>query len=252
MEELISSLQPSVPVCFMVHGSFMLWESVQKDSAHTNRWLRAAAPCQPLHLIFYTWPSNDGDFLPHLKVNKLGRRSSLSGLYLGDLISRIHPDHPVCLIGHSHGTRLVSAALHLMAGGTVDGRRIANAPLPERQLRVVLAAAAMDHDWLNPNERYGMALCHVEAILNLRNRGDLPLNFYQFRRPVSRRALAITGVTARDRADMGEWSNKFDEFDVTNRIGLGHIWKYYYQDPEIATAIRHYVFFDEDQSATNP
>lgn len=251
MEEMLSFLQPSVPVSFMVHGSFLLWESVLNDSAQTNQWLRSAAPCQPMHLIFYTWPSNDGDYLPHLKVNHLGRRSSLNGFYLADLISRISMDHPICLIGHSHGTRLVSAALHSMSGGIVDGRKLACAPLPQRRLRVVLAAAAIDHDWLNPDARYGLALCHVEVILNLRNRTDFPLMFYHFRRPISRRALAVTGVTDRDRNKLGEMSDKVDELDVTDRISYGHLWKHYYRDPSIAAAIRHYVFFDEEQPVSS-
>jgi len=195
IEELVSSLQPSVPVCFMAHGSFVTWDSMLNDSARTYQWLREAAPGQPLHMIFYTWASNDGDFLPHIKVNKLGNRSSLNGFYLADVISKISCDHPISMIGHSHGTRLVSSALHAMAGGTVDGRVLAYGPQPGRRIRVVLAAAAIDHNWLNPDQRYGLALCPAEGVINLQNHTDFPLLFYPFRRPFSRRAMAITGVT---------------------------------------------------------
>ena len=245
MEELVSSLQPSVPVCFMAHGSFVTWDSMLNDSARTYQWLREAAPCQPLHIVFYTWASNDGDFLPHVKVNKLGNRSALNGFYLADVISKISTDHPVSLIGHSHGTRLVAASLHSMAGGTIEGRILASGPQPARRIRVVLAAAAIDHNWLNPDERYGLALCAVEGVLNLRNHLDFPLLFYPLRRPFSRRAMAITGVTQRDRDEMCNWGSKIVDNDVSSLVGVGHIWAHYYNQPAIASAIRHYVYFDE-------
>ena len=245
MNELLSSLQPGVPVCFMAHGSFVTWESMLADSARTSQWLRQAAPCQPLHIIFYTWASDDGGCIPHLHVNKLGRRASLNGFYLADLVSKISTDHPICLIGHSHGTRMVSAALHSMAGGAVEGRVLASGIQSPRRIRVVLAAAAIDHDWLNPDERYGRALCPAEAILNLRNPADFPLLFYPLRRPISGKALAISGLTCRDRESLGDCHQKFVDYSVTDLVGLGHIWAHYYNQPRIADAIRHYVYFDE-------
>ena len=245
MDELLASLQPGVPVCFMAHGSFVTWESMLNDSARTYPWLRQAAPCQPVHLIFYTWASDDGGCIPHLRVNKLGRRAALNGFYLADLVSKISIDHPVCLIGHSHGTRLVTAALHSMAGGEVEGRVLASGIQPTRRIRVVLAAAAIDHNWLNPNERYGRALCPAEAMINLRNSVDFPLLFHPLRRPFAGRALAISGLTDRDRESLGDWNEKFIDYSVTDLVGLGHIWAHYYNQPRIADAIRHYVYFDE-------
>jgi len=247
MDELQASLQPGTPVCFMVHGSFVTFESMLQDSSHTYHWLRQAAPCQPLHIIFYTWASNDDCLAPHIHVNKLGRRASLNGFYLADLVSKVSLDHPICLIGHSHGSRLVSSALHSMAGGVIEGRMLAKGAQPPRRIRVVLAAAAIDHNWLNPNEKYGRALCQAEAVINLRNHADFPLLFYPLRRPSSSPALAITGLTYRDRLQLGDWNQKIVDYDVSGLVGLGHIWAHYCTRPEIATAIRHYVYFDEPQ-----
>ncbi len=250
IDELLGSLEPGVPVCFMAHGSFVTWDSMLNDSAYTYRWLREAAPCQRVHLIFYTWASDDGGICPHIEVNKLGRRASLNGFYLADLVAKVSVDHPICLIGHSHGTRMVASALHAMAGGSIEGRKLATGAHPVRRIRVVLAAAAIDHDWLNPNERYGLALCRAEAVINLRNRADFPLLFYPLRRPVSTGALAITGVTRGDRAELGEWNQKIIDYGVTGLVGVGHIWAHYYSQPAIASAIRHYVYFDDSPSYT--
>ena len=246
MDELLSSLQPGVPVCFMAHGSFVTWDSMLTDSAETYRWLRRAAPCQPVHIIFYTWASDDIHCsIPGLRVNLLGRRASLNGFYLADLVSKVSDRHPICLIGHSHGTRMVSAALHSMGGGCVEGRSLAGGPQPPRRIRVVLAAAAIDHDWLNPNERFGLALNQSEALINLRNHSDLPLTLYPLRRPFSGKALAVSGFTKRDRAALGAANRKVIDYDVTRIVGVGHIWDNYYSQPRIADAIRHYVYFDE-------
>lgn len=245
LDELASSLQPGVPVCFMAHGSFVTFESMLKDSAFTYQWLRQAAPCQPLHIVFYSWASDETGLIPQIYVNRMGQRASLNGFYLADLISRLSTDHPICMIGHSHGTRMVASALHAMGGGVVEGRILNGSPRQPRRIRVVLAAAAIDHDWLNPYERYGQALCQAEAVINLRNHTDLPLQFYPLRRPISARALAITGLTRRDRMQLGDWNQKIIDYDVTDLIGIGHIWSHYYNQPDIATAIRHYVYFDD-------
>jgi hypothetical protein len=245
MDELLASLRPGVPVCFMVHGSFVTWDSMLEDSAYTYRWLRQAAPSQPVHVIFYTWASDDAGCLPHLRVNKLGRRASLNGFYVADLVTRVSANHPVCLIGHSHGARMVSAALHTMGGGAVEGRYFSQGAQPVRKIRVVLAAAAMDHHWLNPEDRFGRALCQTEAMINLQNHIDLPLLFYPLRRPISGKALAISGVTRRDRQSLGWHNQKIVDYSVTDLVGIGHIWENYYNQPMIADVIRHYVYFDD-------
>src|SRR5436305_13263805 len=111
----------------------------------------------------------------------------------------ISQDHWICLIGHSHGTRMVASSLHAMAGGEVEGRVLTSGAKPPRRLRVVLAAAAIDHDWLNPNKRFDRALCQAEAVINLRNASDFPLQFYPFRHPISSKSMATCGLTRRDR-----------------------------------------------------
>ena len=244
---LVGSLQPGVPVCIVVHGSFVDWGHVQNDSLQTYRWIRAAAPHRPLHIVFYTW-SSEGciTMLPHADIAILGRRAEYHGLHLAHLISRLPPDRPLCLLGHSHGARLVASALHLMGGGYVQGHRLAYGVNTQRRIRTVFAAAALDHHWLNPGERYGRAIYQTECLLNLRNRRDLPLAAYALRKPFSHRALARTGFTRRDVARLGRHSWKIAQVDVTRLVGTGHMWPNYYRRPEIAAAIAPYLYFPEN------
>ena len=246
LDELYASLQPGVPVCFMAHGSYVEWDSMLQDCAGTYRWLRQAAPQQPIHIVFFTWPSDDASpLVTAIELNKLGRRASLNGLYLAELIARVPEGHPISLIGHSHGTRMVSATVHALGGGKVEGHCYAGVPDHGHRIRVVLAAAAIDHDWFNPGGRFDRVLCRAEAVLNLRNRHDFPLLLYNTRRPFSRAALAITGVTRGDRRQLGNHNCRIDDCDVTDIVGLGHVWSHYYSQPDIACAIRHFVYFDE-------
>lgn len=250
LNDLYASLQPGIPICFMVHGSFVIWESMLRDSAGTYRWLRNAAPDRPVQMIFFTWPSDDtSNWLPNavdtVDARRLGHRAEMNALYLADLVTRV-PDHnPISLIGHSHGARMVSAALHLLAGGTVDGRCLRGGQYHHQRIRAVLAAAAMDHHWFNPGERYGLALYRAEAVMNLRNRLDFPLIFHPTHQLFARSALGRTGVTWLDERRLGCDACRVAECDVTGLVGMRHYWPYYYREPEIACAIRQYVYFDK-------
>lgn len=246
LDEWLASLQPGVPVCFMTHGSFVDREIMLRDSAATNRWLRRARPNAPLHLAFFTWPSDDlPQFFVRYSINRLGRRASRHGHYLADLIGHVSPDHPISLIGHSHGTRVSAAATHLLAGGVVDGSGLLSPPAyTGHRLRLVFAAAALDHDWLNPGERYELAASRAESIVNLENRRDLALKVYPLRRPFSRRALGAVGFTRDDHEELGPAGPKLVSYELTPYLTCHHTWPHYYAVPEIASVIAPYVYFE--------
>lgn len=121
----------------------------------------------PLNFIYFTWPS-EGPFslvpnnpfstaIPCLDFGVLGRRAELNGFYLADLIGSLPGPTTVSLIGHSLGARTIATGLHLLGGGTVHGKARWNPADCGHRIRVVLAAAAIEHDWLNPGDRYGCA-----------------------------------------------------------------------------------------------
>lgn len=247
------SLIPGVPVCIMIHGSFVTEETVAEDSCRTFRWLRQAAPDLPLQVVFISWPS-DGIFtldpavatsslVPNIDVGILGRRAELNGCRIAKLVQSLPPQSPVCLLGHSHGSRMVSSALHFLGGGELHGIRVCDGP--GRRVRGVLAAAAIDHDWLIPGERYGRALCGAECVLNLQSKHDWALSIYPLRRPFSRRALGQTGFTSGDRRRLKHHAARAVNLDCSQELGIGHIWPRYYERPELAAAIVPWVYFTD-------
>lgn len=241
---LVSQLQPGVPVLICVHGSFVSVADNCKESAEAYNAIRASAPGCPLNVIFYTWPS-DGPYTFMLPVDIAvrGCRSDFNGFHLAWLLSNIPDQHPICLWAHSHGNRAVMSCVQLLAGGEVDDYCFTGYRSPGKRIRIVMAAAAIDHNWLNPGEKYDRVPARVEGILNLQNRKDLPLAFYPLSRPFAHRAIARSGVTPRDRSKLGVHAAKMADCDVTGLIGHGHYWPEYYSRPPIMQTAVPYVFY---------
>lgn len=241
---LSASLTPGAPVLICVHGSFVSTEDNLKESAEAFENIRATCPNQPLHIIFYTWPS-DGPYtlLPAIDIAVRGDRAEYNGFHVAWLMSNISEDHPICLFGHSHGCRTVMSTLHLVSGGDIHGYCFTGYRAPSRRMRAVMAAAAFDHNWLNPGQRYDRALPRVECLLNLQNQKDLPLAFYPITRPFAHRAIARTGLTWRDRTKLGPQSAKVADCDVTHLLGHAHYWPEYYSRPQIMSVAAPYLYF---------
>ncbi len=241
---MLQSLQPGVPVCIFVHGSFVPEQKPFQIAPGRSANLLRSSGNRPIHLIHFHWPSDLGiPLLPTIQVNKLGLRAELNGVYLAELIAAIPPENPVSLLGHSHGSRITCAALHALDGGCIQGIRVAN-PVPDRRMRAVLGAAALDHHWLNPGERYGRAINRVEAMLNLRTRHDVALSLYPFREPHFDHALGKTGFRPENRQCFGWQAAKLAEFDVTRYVGCRHMIEAYSPHAEIRAAYIPYIYFD--------
>jgi hypothetical protein len=239
-------LKPGVPVCIMVHGSY-----VTADTVNTFRWLRRAAPHLPLQVVFLTWPSEGlltinpaiavSSAIPVIDVAILGRRAEFNGIRLVKLIQSIHPQSPVSLIGHSHGARIVASGLNLLGGGELRGVRLCDGP--SHRIRTVLVGAAIDHDWLCPGQRYDRALNATECLLNVRVRKDWALLLYPLRKPFSTRALGSAGFTTDDLQRLGPRASQVANYDISELIGTGHVWPEFYQHQSLACELVPWIYF---------
>lgn len=241
MKDLQNSLIPGVPICIVVHGSFMDHPSVRPESLSTWKWLKSAG--KPVQFIYFSWPSDRPLTLAQIDIAILGNRASYNGFYLASLIKELPGDCPLSLIGHSHGTRVISSALHLMSGGDVEGITHPCARCSGRRIRTVFVASAIDHDWLNPQEHFGRALMCTECLINLTNHKDPALFIYPFRRIGSSRALGCTGFTKSDRRDLNGWNTKVRDLDVSGMIGAKHMWPSYLEQKGLARHLQNYLFF---------
>ncbi len=55
-QEMIASLAPGIPVCIMVHGSFVDTASCCRESTYTWKWLKSAGRGHQMQLINFHWP----------------------------------------------------------------------------------------------------------------------------------------------------------------------------------------------------
>ncbi len=241
---LQSQIVPGVPVLIIIHGVFVRWEDECRESLQSYQWIRNACPNLPIQVIFFTWPS-DGmitGLLP-FDVALRSKQAEFNGIHVARLISGTPESCPVSFIGHSLGCRTILSTLHLAGGGEVQGLSCPGGLGANRRFRAVFAAAAVDHNWLNPRDRYGCALPRTECIVNLRNRRDMPLAFYPLYRPFAGRAIARSGLTRRDTRLLGAQSAKFVNLDVTQTQGHNHLWPGYFLEPEIAAAIAPVIYY---------
>ena len=247
LHELAAGLEPGVPVCIVIHGSFVDMPSACKEAVSTWKWLRCASMGQRMQMIYLSWPSfRKLSLLAAFDVNQLGRRAARNGFYLADLIQHLPPESPICLIGHSHGTRVAAAGLHLLAGGSVQDMCHPYARANGRMIRTVFTASAIDHDWLNPGHRYDRALFSTQCLLNMRNCRDRALKLYPLRLPlIARRPMGLSGLSRTDRHRLGRRGRKVVDYDVSRAVGPAHLWPYYFSNPGLAMAMRNYVYFPD-------
>ena len=86
-----------------------------------------------------------------------------------------------------------------------------------------MLAAASDHDWLDPDQRFDRALHACEGLLNIYNRRDEALSRYPFLiRSGHHRALGRVGLTQDDLNRLGPLAARYEEHDVHDLLGVEH------------------------------
>lgn len=235
LDNLIKSIDPSIPVCLVVHGSFVPERTVVSEAVRSRRWLKNGAGDRPFQMIYFRWESDlPVGPLVAFDVAILGQRASWNGFYLADLISRLPPNVQVGAVGHSHGARVISSALHLLGGGAVDGFCNPRLKQDQHRIRAAFVAGAVDHHWLNPGEEFDRALRRSDGIINLTNSRDPALAVYPLRAHGIRRALGRTGLTDRDQDSLGGLSRQLRSIEVGEIIGCSHTWPAWTNEPSVA------------------
>lgn len=251
-DAFLASIRPDRPVCFVIHGSYNYWHDIVSESQKINRWIHCAAPGYPIQFVYFTWPS-DGymPFIFPVDLAILGRRSAAHGAYLASLITQLPPDQPVSIVGHSHGARTAVAAMHVLGGGVLENcQGLPPGFAAPQHLRAVLIAAAIDHHWMNPGQRYGQSLLCPERVLLLRNGCDVTLGIYPLRIGSGERALGKYGLGPDDRWALGPLGMKVAEFDVAQYTSWHHSFDNYHERPELGAALVPYIYFHDDAPAT--
>lgn len=195
-EELNSLISADRPVVFYVHGNRMPRDEIVPRSTSVRREIRSRGSTGPIDWVIFSWPSERerlgiGDF------REKADRCDTQGLYLASLMHKyVQSSVPVAMIGYSFGGRVVTGALHALAGGKLSGRRILEPPLTGANVRVGLVAPAIESTWLAGNGYHGSATKNMDQLLLLYNRRDAVLKRYWLLEKVRREtALGFSGPT---------------------------------------------------------
>lgn len=237
-EELFRSLPEEVPVLILIHGSFVGFEE-EPNLLEAFEWIRSGSGGQPILVLCYRWPSKAGCrvVLGSIAVCELAQRAEFNGFYLAQLINEIPVANSVRLMAHSHGCRVVSSALHLLSGGQVDGTMLPGHAWSNRAMRVTFFSAALDHDWLNPGQKYELAINRMCWLQNHRHSCDWALITYPFRYPGSSRALGQTGFTKKDLRKLGTQAAKIQQFDGDGLRLWGHSLESHLKNPRVQSHV---------------
>lgn len=252
-EEFHATDNPRVPTLIFVHGNRVDRGRARQMGA---QWVRSFEGTEygdgAARLVIFTWPSDEIEGKPIEDVRVKAHRSEVHAWYLAALVESIARDVPVGLIGYSYGSRLITAALHLLGGGHVAGRRLELAEEPrERPLRAVLLAAALDYHWLAEGQHHGLALSQVESLVVFVNRDDSLLRLYP--RLFGRggpEALGLAGVASRAR--LGVHGSKLRQIDVAGAIGRNHDWQSYVSSRAVMQRARREFVFERLPDQTLP
>ncbi len=241
-----TSIDPRRPLCIFCHGGYYRFSDIVEESAPLDRWMRGATKDACPQVVFFTWPSSRLIPVVPIDVMTISHRTAFDGLLLAKLINRLPTSMRVTLMGHSFGGRTLSSALHVIGGGTLQELpNFPNEPLVPRRMRAVYLSPAIDHHWLNPGERYGLAVTVCDRVLILRNSLDPVLPLYPLRRPFGQRALGHDGLGNSDRAALGQWNTIIQDIDAACVLGVTHNLNKFYREPQLSALIAPYVTFAE-------
>lgn len=238
LEELLSADSPRHVTSVLVHGNDTDSKLAIAKGFEVYRTLVRKSPAdQRVRLIVWSWPSDHirGPFREDARIK--AQRTNIEAYYLAKFLERHSGARPISLVGYSFGARIITGALHLFGGGTLEGRRLArHGQTPRPPIHAVLMAAALDRDWLLPGRQHGRALSVVERMVVLVNPQDRVLKWYRFLSP-GEQALGSTGLA--DDQRLGADRKKLVHVDVAHAVGNKHGWPSYIGSREIVERLHH-------------
>ena len=226
---------------FYVHGNQTSAEEAKEYGLTLYRSLIGVSTDErPVRFVIWSWPSDRiGRALEDVRTKAV--YSDTTGYFLAAVFERLKATTPVTLIGFSFGTRSITGALQLAAGGQIAGRVMPHTS-PHAPANVVLMAAAEDSDWLFPGRRNGLALSPTSSLLNVYNSCDKVLKRYHwlYGRRCCAEALGYVGLATG--CLPVDQRPKIAQMDACCTVGSEHNSLNYFSSSSIMDRVRPYVF----------
>lgn len=176
----------------------------------------------PVRFIIWSWPASQipGPIKDYMVK---AQRTNPAAWQLAWMLNRMPTGARVRLVGYSYGTRVVSGAAHLLAGGQIGSLRLQEPKRDRaRPIRVALMAAAFDADWLQPDRQYSRAVSQMERAIIATNQLDPAMRFYHLSNGRGRMdALGKYGV--HHIQSLGKAAHRLGRIDFTREVGRSHV-----------------------------
>lgn len=240
LEEFVATEDLSRTTAVLVHGNDTDAAEAESRGREFYRELVAGrCPAPPTRLVVWSWPSEKVICSYRKDAQLKACRTNIEGYYLASFIDYLPAETPLTLGGYSYGARVVTGGLHLLGGGTLEGRELSERRHPEgHATNALLIGAAMANNWLLPGMRHEHAISQVERLVIMYNPKDFVLHFYP-RLWGGRRgpdALGATGLAAPGR--LGTERAKVFQVNVQPQMHRRHGWDYVAGSPAMMSRVR--------------
>lgn len=243
----------TLPIVVFIHGN-----RTDADEAVEKGWfvyecIRAETAGRPFRYVIWSWPAEQVSRRTGQDARLKADYSDVESYYLALWLDQLPRGVKVSLAGHSFGPRIVTGALHLLAGGQLAGQRLPPDAVAawtggkRNPIRAVLLAAAMDADWLAPGGCHGLALPLIDRLLVTHNGCDRVLRWYprMYGRGGSQ-ALGFVGPCGIDDAPNVEL------LDVSSTVGKIHDWRCYCSASNVCRRWAQYTFLEHAPAQDTP
>jgi hypothetical protein len=167
-----------------VHGNHTDANEAVEKGWHIYQTIRSEAAGKPFRYVIWSWPADRVCRRHRSDAQLKATYVEAESYYFGVWLRGIRPGSQISLVGHSFGPRIITGALHLMAGGELAGQKLppiaasAQNAAKRTSIRAVLLAAALDADCLAPDGCNGRALSLLDRALITCNGCDRVLKWY--------------------------------------------------------------------------
>jgi len=222
---------------FFVHGHSVNMHWAMEGGWQIYRGIVQACPAAPppIRFVIWKWPSEGGG-RPIPDAREKAVIADQQSYKLGWFMGHIPAQTPLSFVGFSFGPRVIGGALHLSAGGVLDGHKL-ETPYAGRS-RNVFWAAALNHHWLAPGHRNGSAIHSVDALLNLYNCCDPIMRFYP--RVGGADALGRVGMPA---SWLGADAYRYAQRNVCGEVNRLHLTRNYSGNASVMASTRKYAMW---------
>ena len=232
---------------------FIAGNRTDADDAVVKGWyvyeaIQSQTAGRAFRYVIWSWPADRVCRRNRPDVQLKADYCDAESYYVAAWLNHVRPKVKVSLVGHSFGPRIITGAMHLLAGGELAGQKMPDGAVADwaggkrNPVRAVLLGAAEDADALSPDGVNSLALSVFDRLLITRNCCDRVLRFYP--RLYGRggpQALGRGGPWGLD----GNGSEKIDVVDVSGTVGRVHDWRDYSSAPEVCSQWAFYAFLDD-------